>query len=603
MLNGRLKAGLFVISLLLIIPAAAILPLSKPVEGHGVPEQFQSKIVRIDNEQFSDNNLNTGDTVTATGELQNQLDSDLKGLSFSITVETAVQGKAWEIVSTKPSGKVFDIHAGARMSYEMKLMALEPGVYHVHTQLNIPGYNMSLGRGQTINVAGNPINSNIQQGTQLTSFVPFPNILGNLRGAAINDDNGKLYITDSEFPKGFVSILNATTLEQIENITTDIPYASDIAIDETSNIVYLTYECYCPEASKITVINSTSDKVIGSVDAKDYPALKPVVDPFADKIYAITNGSFMSVIDLNSGNVSKIRIDTKTSKDVATFGLGTYDLALTPIPNTAYILDGERNSIIALRDNGTKIVYNVTIDSVPDKYAVDNRLVRMVVNPDTNILYVVNEMIFPPPSSNVGASIPTAYIAAINGSSGKILSENITKVNSFFFDLTVDPKRNIIYSLSGRNFVAINGSDNKVIDNYPYTTPGSFYPRKILANSETNTLYLVAPTGILKINSPASKDRVFSAGEEQQLLQKLHNAQDMLSEKLQTIPYEELPLSAWSVDEKELALAVMIDDGNATLPKQTYVNKLQDLLGEDIPVEASFGHVSPTAEMAAGEKQ
>jgi methane/ammonia monooxygenase subunit B len=131
MLDGRMKAGLFVIPLLLILSVAAMLPLSKSVEGHGVPEQFQSKIVRIDNEQFSDNNFNTGDTVTVTGELHNQLDSDLKGLSFSITVETAVQGKAWEIMSTKPAGKVFDIPANGVIPYEMNLMALKPGVYHV----------------------------------------------------------------------------------------------------------------------------------------------------------------------------------------------------------------------------------------------------------------------------------------------------------------------------------------------------------------------------------------------------------------------------------------------------------------------------------------
>lgn len=161
MLSGRIKVELFAVSILILVVLSASTSssfLPKSAEGHGVPEQFQGQMVRVTEEQFSDITVNTGDIVTVTGILQNQLDRDLEGLSLSINVETAVQGKSWEIVSTNPSSKTFDISAGGEVPYEMQLVALKPGVYHVHTQLNIPDEDMSLGPGQTMNVEGSPIN-------------------------------------------------------------------------------------------------------------------------------------------------------------------------------------------------------------------------------------------------------------------------------------------------------------------------------------------------------------------------------------------------------------------------------------------------------------
>ena len=41
--------------------------------------------------------------------------------------------------------------------YELTVKALEPGIYHVHTQLNVANVGPGLGPGQTVQVSGEAI--------------------------------------------------------------------------------------------------------------------------------------------------------------------------------------------------------------------------------------------------------------------------------------------------------------------------------------------------------------------------------------------------------------------------------------------------------------
>jgi hypothetical protein len=78
------------------------------------------------------------------------------------------------------------------------------------------------------------------------------------------------------------------------------------------------------------------------------------------------------------------------------------------------------------------------------------------------------------------------------------------------------------------------------------------------------------------------------------LLQKLKKAQEAVSQLYanETVTYEELPISALAVDEKNLTLDVVIDDRKSTMSKEVYAEKLNELLG-DIPIKISFGHYAP----------
>jgi methane/ammonia monooxygenase subunit B len=146
-----------------VMVLSLVLAFLPSAEGHGVQAQLQSRFVRIENEQFSDNNLQTGDELTVTGELKSLVNRELRGW-LSLFSESANAGNRWEFLERDPPGNIFDIQPGAVVPYKITVKALEPGVYHVHTQLNIEHVGPGLGRGQTVNVEGQAIIKEIPSG-------------------------------------------------------------------------------------------------------------------------------------------------------------------------------------------------------------------------------------------------------------------------------------------------------------------------------------------------------------------------------------------------------------------------------------------------------
>ncbi|MDI1495138.1 MAG: ammonia monooxygenase subunit B [Cenarchaeum symbiont of Oopsacas minuta] len=128
----------------------AILPTA---EAHGVQAQLQSRFVKIEGETFSGQSLETGDNICLNGELVSLVERDLRAW-VSIFSESTNAGNRWEIQSRDPPGNVFDIEGNDRVPYEICAKALEPGVYHVHTQLNVATVGPGLGPGQTVVVEG-----------------------------------------------------------------------------------------------------------------------------------------------------------------------------------------------------------------------------------------------------------------------------------------------------------------------------------------------------------------------------------------------------------------------------------------------------------------
>lgn len=125
-------------------------------EGHGVQAQLQSRFVRINDEQFSDATLNTGEQLTVTGQLESLVNRPLRAW-LSLFSESANAGNRWEFLTRDPPGNIFDIPPSGLVDYSITVRALEPGTYHVHTQLNVEHVGPGLGRGATVNVDGDPI--------------------------------------------------------------------------------------------------------------------------------------------------------------------------------------------------------------------------------------------------------------------------------------------------------------------------------------------------------------------------------------------------------------------------------------------------------------
>ena len=150
------ETTLVVTALATVMALSTFVCLFPSAEGHGVQAQLQSRFVSIDNEQFSENTLNTGDQLTVTGELNSRVNRPLRAW-LSLFSESANAGNRWEFLARDPPGNIFDIPAGGTIPYSLTVRALEPGTYHVHTQLNIEHIGPGLGRGQTVVVSGEPI--------------------------------------------------------------------------------------------------------------------------------------------------------------------------------------------------------------------------------------------------------------------------------------------------------------------------------------------------------------------------------------------------------------------------------------------------------------
>ncbi|MDQ3851683.1 MAG: methane monooxygenase/ammonia monooxygenase subunit B [Thermoproteota archaeon] len=147
---------LVAIALATIIAVSVISYILPSASAHGVQAQLQSRFVRIDNEQFSDQTLSTGEDLTVSGELTSLVNRPLRAW-LSLFSESSNAGNRWEFLARDPPGNIFDIPPGSTIPYSITVRALEPGTYHVHTQLNIESVGPGLGRGQTVSVTGEAI--------------------------------------------------------------------------------------------------------------------------------------------------------------------------------------------------------------------------------------------------------------------------------------------------------------------------------------------------------------------------------------------------------------------------------------------------------------
>ena len=77
-------------------------------EGHGVQAQLQSRFIRIEDETFNRQSLQTGEVLTLSGAFVSLIDSDMRAWS-SIFSESTNAGNRWEILARDPPGNVFDI--------------------------------------------------------------------------------------------------------------------------------------------------------------------------------------------------------------------------------------------------------------------------------------------------------------------------------------------------------------------------------------------------------------------------------------------------------------------------------------------------------------
>ena len=133
--------------------APQVTSLIQTAEAHGVQAQLQSRFIQISDETISRQSLSTGEILVLSGKLISLVERDNRGW-ISLFSESTNSGNRWEIMARDPPGVVFEIKGNSVTSYSVTAKALEPGVYHVHTQLNVANVGPGLGPGTTVVVEG-----------------------------------------------------------------------------------------------------------------------------------------------------------------------------------------------------------------------------------------------------------------------------------------------------------------------------------------------------------------------------------------------------------------------------------------------------------------
>ena len=133
--------------------------------AHGVAPEFQSELIAIENEQFDDNSLKTGDNITIIGEIRSTSNGPLQ-VSLSVytsqlypDIETTGGIIRWKILSINPHPGIFEVPPRANVSYSITMKPLDPGLYHLHTQLNVINVGIVLSRGNAVNITGDSLES------------------------------------------------------------------------------------------------------------------------------------------------------------------------------------------------------------------------------------------------------------------------------------------------------------------------------------------------------------------------------------------------------------------------------------------------------------
>ncbi|MGI0025992.1 MAG: methane monooxygenase/ammonia monooxygenase subunit B, partial [Nitrososphaera sp.] len=109
---------LVVTALATVMVLSAVIAYLPMADAHGVQAQLQSRFVRIDNEQFSDQTLTTGEQLTVTGELKSLVNRDLRAW-LSLFSESANAGNRREFLTRDPPGNIFDIPPGGTVPYSI----------------------------------------------------------------------------------------------------------------------------------------------------------------------------------------------------------------------------------------------------------------------------------------------------------------------------------------------------------------------------------------------------------------------------------------------------------------------------------------------------
>ena len=264
----------------------------------------------------------------------------------------------------------------------------------------------------------------------------------------------------------FITVIDGLTNNVVETISINNAFVSGLAVNPTTNVVYVTGNTAFNGI--IGIVDGESNQLVDIISMENIFLDDIAVNVESNTAYVISNPG-------HSGNSSIKVIDGKDNSisDTITIRNAHFrDIDVNPNTNRIYLVDSSRDKVVVI--NGAN---NIVTDSIKIN---DTHLIDIKVDPVANTIYVIGR-----PVSNLSEG---SRITIIDGSKGSI-SETIKISDAGLRHIAVNPNTRLIYatepSLNNVHVInAVDIQDMNIIDT-------GFMLGDLAINPDTSRIYVV----------------------------------------------------------------------------------------------------------------
>jgi len=277
------------------------------------------------------------------------------------------------------------------------------------------------------------------------------------QGIDVNSATNRIYVANRG--SNNVSVIDGNTNSVIATTAVGTN-PQGVAVNPSTNRIYVANQ----GSGTLSVIDGGSNAVVATIQIGGHP-LDVAVNPTTNRVY---------VGNPDTNTVAVIDGASNTVTTTIPFASGPAGIGVNPATNRVYVITTGASGVLSVIDGAS----NTVITTLPS----GSNSAKVAVNPTTNRFYVTNTMI--------------GNVSVFDGASNTLITTiGLGQPPIGTFGVAVNPNTNRVYVTSfvpeSNNLSIIDGATNTVVATLPNVGGGA----DVAANSATNRVYAVAPTG------------------------------------------------------------------------------------------------------------
>ncbi|MEO9319216.1 MAG: YncE family protein [Nitrososphaera sp.] len=305
---------------------------------------------------------------------------------------------------------------------------------------------------------------------------------------AINNNTHKVFVSDLQGYSVFVFddsaqrvIGNISLLDVSPELKFDYE-PTYLAVDPTTNRLYVTYECDC-HPSYISVIDGATYKVVDKITIPNLPT-GIALNHLTNKIYITYGNNETTVLD---GATQKIISNITTQVPIS-------KVAVDMKTNRIYLGTSSSGEVLIADGNSDSVIGTIPLH-------VGARIADLAVNEKSNLVYALST------STSAGSGdlpVPSATLSIVDGQSNTVIGKSIPIGSSGGIAIDEAHNRTFISQNYGNSIFTVNQSDN--MTTFSNLMVGEkYYPNRLAFSGDSGHLYAVT-TGTYVMLSIGSQE-------------------------------------------------------------------------------------------------